>query len=142
MKIRIIVFFLLVLNCSYSQITTDTTQFRELKGKLLDKTGAIAGQNIYIKGTNFYSQTDFDGNFCLIVPKNFSIFIEIAISSKPELLEIHSDQKDLIINIENFNKSNNKAFKKWKRQKSILISKLNNFYNSNSYQDLISVYCR
>jgi len=53
-------------------------EFRKLTGNLVEENGQpLPGQTVMIKGTEIGTTTDFDGNFCLIIPKDKTVFIEL-----------------------------------------------------------------
>ena len=70
---------------NWSQSKTDYSNSskrkkRIIKGKVSDNTGPLPGATIQIKGTQIEVETDFDGNFELVIDKFISIKINITIS--------------------------------------------------------------
>ena len=86
---------------SFSQNEMTEIPFRQLKGNLIDVSGAaFPGQNVMIKGTSIGTQTDFDGNFCLIIPKNTTVFIELPFCFDQILREIKPNDNEIMLQLE------------------------------------------
>lgn len=78
MQKNIYILIFLVSNLTFSQIENGQLEFRKLTGNLVDEKGLpFAAQAVMIKGTEIGTMTDFDGNFCLVLPKNKTLFIEL-----------------------------------------------------------------
>lgn len=62
---------------------------KQVKGKVVDEKGnSIPGANVIVKGTNVSTQTDFEGNFNIIVPENTSKLIVSFIGMEPQEVAI------------------------------------------------------
>ncbi len=62
---------------------------REISGKVTDKNGEpLLGVNILVKGTNFGTSTDFDGNFTLEIPDDAKIIVVSYIGYKTQEIAV------------------------------------------------------
>jgi len=139
-KFTIILFF--VASISFSQKNETNFIFRKFTGHLVDEKGiVIPGQNITIKGTNIGTQTDIEGNFCLVIPKNETVFIEILFCFNSYLYEIKPESKDLKTKMKKRSKTK-KAYEKWNSKKEELIQKLSLIYNSSNYNEQATIICQ
>jgi hypothetical protein len=78
MRKTILISLILTVNLTFSQGAESEFEFRKLTGNLIQENGQpLPGQTVVIKGTEIRTLTDFDGNFCLILPKGKTVFIEL-----------------------------------------------------------------
>ena len=120
---------------SFSQNEMTEIPFRQLTGNLIDVSGApFPGQNVMIKGTNIGTQTDFDGNFCLTIPKNTTVFIELPFCFDQILREIKPNDNNIRLQLEKQKRKTRKATRKYNKVKSRLDALLFIIYNSSNYK--------
>ncbi|UGS22559.1 hypothetical protein [Flavobacterium channae] len=134
MKKAIIIILLLGINLCYSQNSNDIN-FRFIKGIIEDNFGPVAGANILVKGTPYYVTTDYDGIFCLVVPVEKNIYIEVSAMSRPVIVKIQPKNNKVKINI-NKKVNNNKTYKKFIKENEEYIAFLNEFYSNPSILEI------
>ena len=127
------------------QAQNQTSEFRALKGKIVDDNGIpMPGQSVLIKSTELRTTTDWDGNFCLIIPENQIIFIEISCCFTPIFRAIEPNDKNVKIRIgqKSQERKNKKAYKKWEPIKDSLPEILNSYYSQIDYNKMAENICR
>ena len=120
-------------------------EFRTLIGKIVDFKGEpMPGQTIIIKSTELGTTTDWDGNFCLVVPENQIIFIEISCCFTPIFRAIEPDDKYVKIKIgrKSQERKNKKAYNKWKPIKESLPIIMKRIYSEVDYDKIAENICR
>jgi len=138
----IFISLILIPNLGLPQSENIEYEFRQFNGKLIDVNGLpVSGQTIIIKGTNIGTQTDFDGNFCLIVPKNMTIFIELPFCFEQIFREVKPTDNFIKLEIGKNKQSSKIALLNWKRMLPELNSFLYKFYNSKAYKDIEKNVC-
>lgn len=124
-----------------NQIAETDTEFRRLTGSLMDADGQpLPGQNVIIKGTNVGTQTDFDGNFCLMIPKNKTIFIELPFCFDQIFREVKPTENTVEMRIGKGKRKSKKAWRNYDKIKAELNTELNKIYNSSEYKTAVK-YC-
>ncbi len=109
-------------------------EFRTLTGKLTLENGQpFASQNVIIKGTTIGTQTDFDGKFCLIIPKNKTVFIELPFCFDQIFREIEPKDQTIKMRIGKEKRKTKKAWRNYEKVKAELNSELYRIYNSDEY---------
>ncbi len=129
---------------TFSQNKNSEIQFRQLTGIIVDNTGLpLPGQTIIIKGTTVGVQSDFNGKFCLILPKDEIVFIELIFCFDNIIREINPDIRhiELIVGMKSERKSK-KAFRKWKKNQTRFNSLLYLLYNSIEFKTAEENICR
>jgi len=146
MKKTVLVLIILTSNLTFSQTekvelimnaqAVTETEFRSLTGNLTDDNGEpLPGQNIIVKGTNIGTQTDFDGNFCLIIPKGITVFIELPFCFDQIFREIEPTDKTIEMRIGKGRRKTKKAWRNYDKIKAELNSELYKIYNSSEYKN-------
>lgn len=95
----------------------------------------LSGQNVIIKGTSIGTQTDFDGKFCIMIPKNKTIFIELPFCFDQIFREIKPTEKTVEMRIGKGKRKSKKAWRNYDKIKAELNSELNKIYNSSEYKN-------
>ena len=100
MKKFVLILIILISNLTSAQDRKSDIQpkveFRNLTGKLINQFGKpVPGQTVIIKGTKIGTQTDLNGNFCLIVPNELTIYIEIPLLNYDTFREIKPNHKTI-----------------------------------------------
>lgn len=143
MKETIFITLMLFTSLSFSQKVEIENDFRQLKGRLLDESGRpFLGQNIMIKGSKIGTQTDFDGYFCLAIPKNKIVYLELLFCFEQIIREIKPSEKYVEMKIGKGKSKSKKANKKWMQNKDSIVNELNEVYDNISYEQVIEVICR
>ena len=146
MKKTVLILIILISNLTFPQIgktelgmetqAESKTEFRQLTGNLTDENGRpFPAQNIMIKGTNIGTQTDFDGNFCLIIPENKTVFIELPFCFDQIFREIEPNDKTIEMRIGKGKRKSKKAWRNYDKVKAELNSELYKIYNSDEYKN-------
>ncbi|MCG2420440.1 carboxypeptidase-like regulatory domain-containing protein [Aequorivita sp. F47161] len=135
MRKTVLILIILISNLTFSQTEKAElkmkTEFRRLTGNLTDDDGQpFPGQNIMIKGTNIGTQTDLDGNFCLIIPKDKKVFIELPFCFDQIFREIEPTDKTIEMQIGKGKRKTKKAWRNYDKIKAELNSELYKIYNS------------
>jgi hypothetical protein len=126
---------LLFTNLIYPQIIKEDIEYRHLKGQLIDEYGRpFPGQTVIIKGTNIGVSTNFTGNFCLTIPKNKSVFIELPFCFDQIFREIKPNDKEIRLQIGKEKWKKKKAIKKWNKLNTILKTEYIKIYSSEKYK--------
>ena len=77
----------------------DVNKKHLIKGIVSDATGPLPGANVYLKGTNTGTQTDFDGKFIFPIPlKVGDILVINFIGLKEQLIFITKQNIDVVLN--------------------------------------------
>jgi hypothetical protein len=140
MKKSVFIIIILLSNLTFAQdgqtdIKTELL-FRQLIGNLTDDFGKpFPGQNVIIKGTNIGTQTDFDGNFCLMIPKNKTVFIELPFCFDQIFREIHPTDNTIELRIGKGKRKSKKAWRNYDKVKADLNSELKKVYISKEYKN-------
>ncbi len=145
MKKIVIILIILISNLTFSQTEKEElkknaqakteTEFRTLKGKLTLENGQpFASQNVIIKGTVIGTQTDFNGNFCLIIPKNITVWIELPFCFDQIFREIEPTTETIEMQIGKGKRKTKKAWRNYEKNKVELNSNLNKIYSSDAYK--------
>lgn len=141
---HIVILILFLTNFSLFQSIEVENEFRKVsgivKGYDIPKNGILVS---YV-GLKQAVITDSYGMFCLTVPKNNSVFIEIPICGALTIREIKTTDNNIIIDIsetENSPKEILSSIKKWNEEKNKLIPILINIYNSTEYHKANNEYC-
>ena len=95
-----------------------------------------------IKGTEIGTTTDFDGNFCLIIPRNKTVFIELPFCFDQIFREIKPTDNTIELKIGKGKRKSKKATRNWKKIKAELNAELNKIYNSAEYKEAGKNICR
>ncbi|MDG5493255.1 carboxypeptidase-like regulatory domain-containing protein [Psychroserpens sp. SPM9] len=138
MKKTVLILIILLSNLTLGQnrIAESHTEFRRLAGILMDADGQpLSGQNVIIKGTSIGTQTDFDGKFCIMIPKNKTIFIELPFCFDQIFREIKPTEKIVEMRIGKGKRKSKKAWRNYDKIKAELNSELNKIYNSSEYKN-------
>ena len=119
------------------QMETETkTEFRKLTGKLTLEDGQpYPSQNVIIRGTTIGTLTDFDGKFCLIIPKNKTVFIEVPFCFDQIFREIEPTDETIELQIGRGKRKTKKALRNYEKIKAELNSELYKIYNSEEYKN-------
>ncbi len=141
MKKIVLILIILISGLTYSQFYNaemrkeTQAEFRQLSGNLIDDSGKpLPGQNVIIKGTRIGTLTDFDGNFCLIIPRNKTVFIELPFCFDQIFREIKPTDNNIELRIGKENRNSKKARRSYDKIKVELNSELYKIYNSDEYK--------
>jgi len=127
----------------FSQNGVLESDFRRLTGKAVDEKGLpMPGQSIVIKGTEIGTQTDFDGKFCLVVPKDRTIYLEIPCCFVPMYREIKPKVDKIKIRIGRGRGKSKRAISKWTKLNSELKNELDRIYKSAEFKNATENICR
>lgn len=132
----------MISNLTFGQnrIAEIETEFRRLTGNLTDESGRpFPGQNVMIKGTNIGTQTDFDGNFCLIIPKDKTVFIELPYCFDQTFREVEPTENTIEMRIGKGRRKSKRAWRNYDKIKAELNSELHKIYNSDEYRNTESI---
>ncbi|MCK8521056.1 carboxypeptidase-like regulatory domain-containing protein [Aquimarina sp. D1M17] len=132
-----IIFILIILtfNLTLSQSTESEFEFRQLTGTLFDEYGkAFPAQNVIVLGTSIGTQTDFDGKFCLIVPKNKTVYIAFPFCFDQITREVGITDSHFDLKIGRGKRKSRKATQNWNLEMEKLKVELNKIYNSKEYK--------
>jgi hypothetical protein len=143
MRKTILILLILTFNLTFSQSAESEFEFRKLTGNLVEENGQpLPGQTVMIKGTEIGTTTDFDGNFCLIIPKDKTIFIELPFCFDQIFREIKPTENTIELKIQKNKRKSKKAIRNWKKVKAELNAELNKIYNSAEYKTAEKNICR
>ena len=143
MRKTILILLILTYNLTFSQSTESEFEFRNLTGNLVEENGQpLPGQTVMIKGTEIGTTTDFDGNFCLIIPKDKTVFIELPFCFDQIFREIKPNDNTIELKIGKEKRKSKKATRNWKKVRAELNTELNKIYNSTEYKTAEKNICR
>jgi hypothetical protein len=143
MRKTILILLILTVNLTFSQGVESEFEFRKLTGNLIQENGQpLPGQTVVIKGTGIRTITDFDGNFCLILPKEKTVFIELPFCFDQIFREIKPTYETVELQIGSEKQNSKKATRLWKKVKSELNDELNEIYQSAEYKSAEKKICR
>ena len=143
MRKTTIILLILTFNLTFSQSAESEFEFRKLTGNLVEVNGQpLPGQTVMIKGTEIGTTTDFDGNFCLIIPKNKTVFIELPFCFDQIFRVIKPTHETVELKIGKGKRKSKKAIRNWKKIKAELTAELNKIYNSTEYKSAEKNICR
>ena len=137
MRKTTLILIILSFNLTFSQSAESESEFefRQLTGVLLNEDGkAFPGQNVIILGTSIGTQTDFEGKFCLIVPKNKTVYIAFPFCFEQITREVEVDDSHFDLKIGRGKRKSQKATRNWNSEKEKLKVELNEIYNSVEYK--------
>lgn len=143
MRKTILILLILTFNLTFSQSAESEFEFRKLTGNLVEENGQpLPGQTVMIKGTEIGTTTDFDGNFCLIIPKDKTVFIELPFCFDQIFREIKPTDNTIELKIGKDKRKSKKATRNWKKVRAELNTELNKIYNSTEYKTAEKNICR
>ncbi|SRR5690554_1553973 len=143
MRKTILILLILTFNLTFSQSVESEFEFRKLTGNLVEENGQpLPGQTVMIKGTEIGTTTDFDGNFCLIIPKDKTVFIELPFCFDQIFREIKPTDNTIELKIGKDKRKSKKATRNWKKVRAELNTELNKIYNSTEYKTAEKNICR
>ena len=143
MRKTILILLILTFNLTFSQSAESEFDFRNLTGNLVEENGQpLPGQTVMIKGTEIGTTTDFDGNFCLIIPKDKAVFIELPFCFDQIFREIKPTDNAIELKIGKDKRKSKKATLNWKKVRAELNTELNKIYNSTEYKTAEKNICR
>lgn len=143
MRKTILILIILIFNLTFSQSAESEFEFRQLTGVLVDEDGIpLPGQKVMIKGTEIGTTTDFDGNFCLIIPKDKIVFIELPFCFDQIFREIKPTENMIKLKIGKNKRESKTAKRNWKKIKAELNAELNTLYKSAEYKEAEKNICR
>ena len=143
MRKTILISLILTLNLTFSQSTELQIEFRTLTGNLVDLSGEpLPGQNVMIKGTEVGTTTDFDGNFCLTIPKDKTIFIELPFCFDQILREIKPTDSKIELKAGKQKQRSKRAARNWKKIEEKLSHELKAIYSSTEYKTIEKNNCK
>ncbi len=141
MRKTILILLILTINLTFSQ--SAESEFRKLTGNLVEENGQpLPGQTVMVKGTEIGTTTDFDGNFCLIIPKDKTVFIELPFCFDQIFREIKPTDNTIELKIGKDKRKSKKATRNWKKVRAELNTELNKIYNSTEYKTAEKNICR
>ena len=116
---------------------------RIISGILLDDEGKpFPGQNVMIVGTNIGTETNYNGVFCLIIPKNIDVYLYVSCCYSPIMKKVETDENKIEIKTKWNEKKQNKVSGEWKKDERYLTKVLKEFYSEKDYQREIINGCR
>ena len=143
MRKTTIILLILTFNLTFSQSAESEFEFRNLTGNLVEENGQpLPGQTVMIKGTEIGTTTDFDGNFCLVIPKEKTVFIELPFCFDQIIREIKPTDDTIELKIGKDKRKSKKATRNWKKVRVELNTELNKIYNSAEYNTAEKNICR
>lgn len=139
-------FFILLVftsNLMFSQVENGQLEFRKLSGNVVNENGLpYAAQHVMIKGTEIGTITDFDGNFCLVLPKNKTLFIELPFCFDQIFREIKSTDNYVKLKIGRAKRKTRKAHRNWNKINTELEKELDSIYSSPEFNTIVESICR
>jgi hypothetical protein len=138
MKKIALILIILISNLTFgqNQLAEIEIEFRRLTGNLTDEDGRpFPGQNVMIKGTNIGMQTDFDGNFCLIIPKDKTVFIELPFCFDQIFRKVEPTVNKIEMRIGKGKRKSKRAWRNYDKIKAQLNSEMYKIYNSDEYKN-------
>ena len=142
MRKTIILFLILFSSFAFSQSEEFKYEFRQVFGNLKDELGdPLPGQNIIIKGTDIGTQTDLFGDFCLIIPKDKTVYIELPFCFEQIFREVNQVENNVHLSIGKEKIKSKKAKRNWLKIKEILIPDLLKFYKSEEFEIIKTKFC-
>lgn len=93
-----------------------------------------------IEGTDIFTITDFDGNFCFTIPQQKVIFIDVSCCYNPLFFKIKPEDNNLVLVLEKRDRKSKRARKAYEKVKKTLDKELKTFYSSERYQ-LFNKFC-
>lgn len=143
MRKTILILLILTVNLTFSQSAESEIEFRQLTGVLVDVDGIpLPGQGVIVLGTSISTQTDFDGKFCLIIPKNKTVYISFPFCFDEITREVTSEHSHFDLKIGNEKRKSRKATRNWNMRMKKLKIELNEIYNSTEYKIAEKNICR
>lgn len=143
MRKTTIILLILTFNLTFSQSAESEFEFRNLTGNLVEENGQpLPGQTVMIKGTEIGTTTDFDGNFCLVIPKEKNVFIELPFCFDEIFREIKPTDDTIELKIGKDKRKSKNATRNWKKVRVELNTELNKISNSTEYKTADKNICR
>jgi len=143
--VKKILAIIVILTAFEIQAQYQPSEFRTVKGTIVDFRGEpMPGQSVYIKHTGLGTTTDWDGNFCIVVPKNQIIFIEISCCFTPIFRAVEPKDERIKIKIgrKSQERRNKRAYRKWEPIKDSLPIILKKYYSQIDYKEMTENICR
>ena len=135
MRKSLIILLFIVCNLAFSQSSEADAKFRVLTGVLLDTDGnPLPGQNVVVLGTSVGTQTDFEGKFTLLVPRQMTIYISLPFCFEEITRQVTKDVYHLELQIGKRKQISRSARKKWNRETNEMKAELKMLFCSKEYQ--------
>lgn len=137
MKKTTVIIFLLISNLIFSQNNEIETEFRKVSGIVKGYDIPEDGILVSYVGINLAVITDSNGNFCLTVPNNKSVFIEVPICGALTMQEIKTTDNNIIFEVTSAEEKTEYAIESeqnWHKIKEELQPDLKQIYESAEYE--------
>ncbi|MFT6443304.1 MAG: hypothetical protein ACJASM_002864 [Salibacteraceae bacterium] len=137
MKKTILTLLFLISNLTFSQEVGNVTKFRKVSGTVNGYEIPTDGILVSYVGIKQAVITDSDGKFCLTIPKNKSVFIEIPICMTKSMIEIKPSENFVEIDVSDLTSKTDKIVaseNRWNETKKELIPALKIIYESAEYK--------
>jgi hypothetical protein len=137
MEKLIVTILILISNQTFSQEVGIETEFRKVSGIVTGYEIPTDGILVSYVGIKQAVITDSNGKFCLTVPKNKSVFIEVPICMAKSMLEIKPSDKFVEIKVSDLKSIPEKMVaseKRWNETKTELIPALKTIFESAEYK--------
>lgn len=142
MKVYLWLFCFLSLNF-YGQEGLERNNFRVLKGNLIEENGEpFPGQVVMLKGTQYGTQTDFNGNFCLLIPNDVTVFIDLPFCFEQITREVKSTTQFVELKIGRGKRKSNRAIKRWLEQRNEFTVLIESTFKNVNHLELQTTNCR
>jgi len=119
--------------------------FRKVSGIVIGYDIPKDGLLVSYVGLNYAVITDSSGKFCLTIPKNKSVFIEVPICMASSITEIKPTDDFVEINVSGSTNKSDKTIaseEAWIEQKDNLVPELKGIYTSKAYELANQSICR
>ncbi|ARN78723.1 hypothetical protein BST97_12365 [Nonlabens spongiae] len=84
----------------HAQKLDNNIGIKHVQGVVIDSDGEpVLGQTVRISGTERYSISDFDGKFCISVPKGFDIYLSVPCCYNPMILKLDSEDNEIKVDL-------------------------------------------
>ena len=84
----------------HAQKLSNNIAIKHVQGFVIDSDGEpVLGQTVRILGTERYSISDFDGKFCICVPKGFDIYLSVPCCYNPMILKLDSEDDEIRVDL-------------------------------------------
>ena len=96
MNYYIAIYLIILVVFPIKSISQEKIEYRILQGVIYDSNGTrLMGQDFSLAGTNYYTTTDINGEFCMVIPKGVEVYLMNPCCFVPRYFKVDENQQKI-----------------------------------------------